>query len=207
MFEAVLADKNAGLASISTGCTGNATCPVICSDCVICFCRIFPTDRPKSVRNRFVIDFWATFLLSLCFLEFSVGVRAFVKGISQISSFFFQYQPWCHGTSVCSWPGVFGRRFHTGLADISGPTSCSTALRSLSFAHRSLNAYKQNRESTEGYSMWNVGKWHDKFGKTGPTNWSISKSPKGERNHLSGQQIMLLMLTSYSFRIALYKLF
>ena len=44
--------------------------------------------RPKSYRNRFVIDVFVAFLLigvfvlSLCFFEFSVGVRAFVIGLS-----------------------------------------------------------------------------------------------------------------------------
>ena len=34
-----------------------------------------PTDRPKSVRNRCLIeDFGGVFVLSLCFLDFSVGV-------------------------------------------------------------------------------------------------------------------------------------
>ena len=47
------------------------------------------TDRPKSVRNRCVIEvFGDVFMLSLCFFDFSVGVGAFVIGLSQISSFF-----------------------------------------------------------------------------------------------------------------------
>ena len=47
------------------------------------------TDRPKSVRNRCVIEvFGGVFVLSRCFLDFSVGVGAFVIGLSQISSFF-----------------------------------------------------------------------------------------------------------------------
>ena len=45
------------------------------------------TDRPKSVRNRCVIEvFGGIFVLYLLFLEFSVGVTAFVKGLSQIFS-------------------------------------------------------------------------------------------------------------------------
>ena len=48
-----------------------------------------PTDRPKSVRNRCVIEvFGCVFVLSLCVFEFSVGVGYFVIGLSQISSFF-----------------------------------------------------------------------------------------------------------------------
>ena len=43
---------------------------------------------------------------------------------------------------------------------------------------------KQNRESTEGYSSWKVGKRQCKFRKTGINNWSISKSQKG-RNQAS----------------------
>ena len=44
------------------------------------------TDRPKSVRNRCVIElFMALFVLSLCPFDISVGVGAFVIGLSQIS--------------------------------------------------------------------------------------------------------------------------
>ena len=48
---------------------------------------VTPTDRPKSVRNRCVIElFVALFVLSLCPFDISVGVWAFVIGLSQISS-------------------------------------------------------------------------------------------------------------------------
>ena len=47
------------------------------------------TDRPKSVRNRCVIEvFGGVFVLSRCFLDFFVGVGDFVIGLSQISSLF-----------------------------------------------------------------------------------------------------------------------
>ena len=50
---------------------------------------VTPTDRHKSVSSRFVIEvFGGVFVLSRCFLDFSVGVGAFVIGVSQISSFF-----------------------------------------------------------------------------------------------------------------------
>ena len=50
---------------------------------------VTPTDRPKSVRNRCVIELFVTlFVLSLCPFDISVGVGAFVIGLSQISSFF-----------------------------------------------------------------------------------------------------------------------
>ena len=51
---------------------------------------VTPTDRPKSVRNRCLIEFFfvALFVLSLCPFDISVGVGAFVIGLSQISSFF-----------------------------------------------------------------------------------------------------------------------
>ena len=50
---------------------------------------VTPTDRPKSVRNRCLIElfFVALFVLSLCPFDISVGVGAFVIGLSQISSF------------------------------------------------------------------------------------------------------------------------
>ena len=58
---------------------------------------VTPTDRPKSVRSRCVIEFLLEFLclfyvllfmLSRCFFDFSVGVWVFIIGLSQISSFF-----------------------------------------------------------------------------------------------------------------------
>ena len=40
---------------------------------------VTPTDRPMSVRNRYVIEvFVGVFVYSCCFLDFSVGVGAFV---------------------------------------------------------------------------------------------------------------------------------
>ena len=51
-----------------------------------------PTDRPKSVRNHCVIEvFGGVFVLSRCFLDFSVGVGALFIGLSQISFFFSLY--------------------------------------------------------------------------------------------------------------------
>ena len=50
---------------------------------------VTPTDRPKSVRIRCVIEFFvALFVLSLCPFDIFVGERAFVIGLSHISSFF-----------------------------------------------------------------------------------------------------------------------
>ena len=49
---------------------------------------VTPTDRPKSVRNCCLIDFFvALFVLLLCPFDISVGVGAFVKGLGHISSF------------------------------------------------------------------------------------------------------------------------
>ena len=47
-----------------------------------------PTDRPKSVRNRCVIDFLVAFCVVSWLLNFSVGKVAFVIGLNQISFFF-----------------------------------------------------------------------------------------------------------------------
>ena len=50
------------------------------------------TNRPKSVRNRCVIEVLVTFfVLSRWFMDFSVGVGALVIGLSQISAFFSYY--------------------------------------------------------------------------------------------------------------------
>ena len=49
---------------------------------------VTPADCPKSVRNRCVFEvFGGVFVLSRCFLDFSVRVGAFVIGPSQISFF------------------------------------------------------------------------------------------------------------------------
>ena len=50
---------------------------------------VSPTDCPKSVRNRCLINVsGGVFVLSRCFLDLSVGEGAFVIGLIQISSFF-----------------------------------------------------------------------------------------------------------------------
>ena len=49
---------------------------------------VTPTDRPKSVGNRCVIEFYvALFVLSLCPFDISVRVGALAMRLSQISSF------------------------------------------------------------------------------------------------------------------------
>ena len=60
------------------------------------------TDCPKSFRNRWVIEiFGGVFLLSRCFLDFSVGVRAFGIGLSQVSSFFSHSNVYFIFTTFC----------------------------------------------------------------------------------------------------------
>ena len=52
---------------------------------------VIPTDRPKSVHNCCEIEVFSgvcVFSRRFFFLVFSVGVGAFVIGLSQISSFF-----------------------------------------------------------------------------------------------------------------------
>ena len=50
---------------------------------------VTPTDRPKSVRNRCVINvFGGVFYVVTLLFGCSVGVGAFVIRLSQISSFF-----------------------------------------------------------------------------------------------------------------------
>ena len=60
---------------------------------------VTPTDRHKSVRNRCVVEGFDGVLccqVAFCFF-LSVGVRAFVIGLSQISSFFSLQSPfWLH---------------------------------------------------------------------------------------------------------------
>ena len=50
---------------------------------------VTPTNLLKSVRNCCVIEvFCGVFVLSRCFLDFSVSVGAFVIGLGHIPSFF-----------------------------------------------------------------------------------------------------------------------
>ena len=58
-----------------------------------------PTDRPESFRNRWVMEvlvafffFFFFFFWSRSFFDFTVGVWAFVIGLSQMSSSFFSMQ-------------------------------------------------------------------------------------------------------------------
>ena len=65
---------------------------------------VTPSDRPKSVRNRCVIElFVALFVLLLCPFDISAGVGAFVIGLSQISSLFSWYWSICLGNIKNSW--------------------------------------------------------------------------------------------------------
>ena len=50
---------------------------------------VTPTDRPKSVRNRCVIEvFGSVCVCCPLVFEFSVGIGGFVIGLGQISFFF-----------------------------------------------------------------------------------------------------------------------
>lgn len=59
------------------------------------------------------------------------------------ASLFLNYSPWCQGTIVALFFGVFVLRFHTGDVAMSGPISCSMTFNNLSFAHRSRKAWNQ----------------------------------------------------------------
>ena len=53
---------------------------------------VTPTDRPKSVRNRCVIElFVALFVLSLCPFDISAGVGVFVIYRARSDLFLFLY--------------------------------------------------------------------------------------------------------------------
>ena len=50
---------------------------------------VVPTDRPKSVHNRRIIEcFGGVFVLSFCPFDISVDIRAFAIGWSRVSFFF-----------------------------------------------------------------------------------------------------------------------
>ena len=49
---------------------------------------VTPTDRPESVRNRCIIEVFGGVWCCPLVVEFSVGIRVFIIGLSQISFFF-----------------------------------------------------------------------------------------------------------------------
>ena len=64
---------------------------------------VTPIDRPKSVRTRCLIEVFGGVFGVFCVVTFcsgfSVGVRVFVIGLSQISSFFSSYKDRGHVTA------------------------------------------------------------------------------------------------------------
>ena len=119
-----------------------------------------PTDRPKSVRNRCLIElFVALFVLSLCPFDISMSVGAFVIGLSQISSFL---------SSYLSHPGIWSSLHVEVNIDLQ-------AALFLCFS------WKQNIESTEECSNSIARKNNDKFGK----RIGLNKSQMG-RDQVSG---------------------
>ena len=52
---------------------------------------VTPSDRPKSVRNRCVIELFGDVFVSCCPFDIPFGIRDFVIGLSQISLPFFSY--------------------------------------------------------------------------------------------------------------------
>ena len=63
--------------------------PINQFDNTIWLAVVTPTDRPKSVRNRCVIEvFGGVFVLLSCSSDYSVGGGALIIRLSQISSFF-----------------------------------------------------------------------------------------------------------------------
>ena len=58
---------------------------------------VTPTDRPKSVRNRCLIElFCGVVRVVTCPFDITVGVGAFVIGLGQISSFLSLHAPIIH---------------------------------------------------------------------------------------------------------------
>ena len=91
---------------------------------------VTPTDRPKSVRNRCLFElFVALFVLSLCPFDISVGVGAFVIGLSQISSF------------LSFWASNITRYFCFALSEIKCIQKVAERLNFGLFIQRSICAF------------------------------------------------------------------
>ena len=79
---------------------------------------VTPTDRPKSVRNRCIIDiFVALFVLSLYPFDNFVGIGNFVVALSQISSFFSLHSQIQVGPTGRVWYGPSGLLQHHRYVD------------------------------------------------------------------------------------------
>ena len=69
---------------------------------------VTPTDRPKSVRNRCVLEvFGGVFVLTRCFFDFSVDVRALVVGLSPTLFFNFGAFNFEFRTLIFEFPTLF----------------------------------------------------------------------------------------------------
>ena len=68
---------------------------------------VTPTDRPKSVCNRYVIEVFVAFVCCPLVFEFSVGIGGFVIGLSQISFFFSLYGKYKNGQFLCRYAYFF----------------------------------------------------------------------------------------------------
>ena len=69
---------------------------------------VTPTDRPKSDRNRCVLEvFGGVFVLTRCFFDFSVDVRAFVIGLSPTLFFKFGTFNFEFRTLIFEFPTLF----------------------------------------------------------------------------------------------------
>ena len=94
-------------------------------------------------------------VLLQCITHLSTGpTRWNVWWIKMLLHKWIHYKPWCQGTIVALFLGVFVLKFHTGDVAISGPMSCSITFNNLSFAHRFLKAYNQ-RNYTYNY-VWYI---------------------------------------------------
>ena len=82
--------------------------PVNCFSHTSWVAVVTPTDRPKSVRNPFVLEvFGGVFVLTRCFFDFSVDVRAFVIGQSVTLFFKFGTLNFEFRTLIFEFPTLF----------------------------------------------------------------------------------------------------
>ena len=110
---------------------------------------VTPTDRPKSVRNRDVIElFLALFELSLCPFDISVGVWVIVRGLSQISFFL------VHLSRRLKCTIVIMRCRGLWLAE----TSSTSPLKPLNGIQRNLTESNISMSSTKFVFFWPTGK-------------------------------------------------
>ena len=127
-----------------------------------------PTDRPKSVRNRCVIELFCgvVCVVSLPFW-LSVGVGAFVIGLSQISSFFSAIKQQLHFVKTVSMFFLYTSWFRIRSVYTYNTLSCNNCFYFSNHNSNNISKNHFNNKSNSSASSSQYSNIKDKFWHSG----------------------------------------